>query len=217
MNARSLTATIVACSLALSIAGIVGLAPPEASGQVGASPAGEHIAVIDINYLLKKHVRFNQAMEGLKQQFKNSKERVEREQKALVELQEKQRKWNPGTAEYRQLDEEITRRHADVTAMATHLKKDIRNQEAQIFSSVYYEITTEVEKYARANNIGMVIQFNGDKIDPNDPQQVFNGIRRPIVYVAQNRDITPVIRDLLNRGANVPRANLDDRRQGVRQ
>jgi hypothetical protein len=56
-----------------------------------------------------------------------------------------------------------------------------------------------VNQYASGNNIGMVLRFNGDQIDPAQREDVMRAIMQPIVY-QNNIDITPDVLALLTRG-----------------
>jgi len=61
------------------------------------------------------------------------------------------------------------------------------------------EVTQAVEHYARQRNLGLVLRFDGDPIDANNPKAILQGINKTVVH--QNGiDITPDVRDLLNSG-----------------
>jgi hypothetical protein len=56
-----------------------------------------------------------------------------------------------------------------------------------------------VKYYAQQHSIGLVLRFNGDKVDPNRRESVLRAINDPIVH-QNNIDITPDSLALLNRG-----------------
>ncbi|NIL98434.1 MAG: hypothetical protein GTO53_11085 [Planctomycetales bacterium] len=170
-------------------------------GQVAAGPPPSRMAVIDIKYILENHQRFKSSMELMKKQFEAAGKELQDERNQIVQMDKQLSELNPGTSDYNQLEERITRMKADWTVKANKLKKDIRNQESQILWNVYYEIQTETKRYCEQNGIGLVVQFNGDEIDSHRPEEVVKGMSRPIVYNAAQLDITPWILKALHGGA----------------
>ena len=81
-------------------------------------------------------------------------------------------------------------------------QKEIRKRESQILWTVYYEVKTVTKRYCEQNRIDLVISFNGEPIDPAQPQQVVRGVSKPIVYHQPGIDITPHILASLNNQTN---------------
>jgi Skp family chaperone for outer membrane proteins len=188
--------------------------PVVAWAQTAGTPVQNRIAVIDIKYILENHLRFKGDMERLKTRFEAAGKQLQTERTRIIDMEKQLVELNPGTTDYNQLEEQITRLKAEWTVQANKQKKDIRNSESQILWNVYYEIKTETKRYCEQNGIGLVIQFNGDPIKNNQPQDVVRGISRPIVYNARSFDITPVILRALNAGGARPAGPIAGR-QGV--
>ena len=73
-------------------------------------------------------------------------------------------------------------------------------REAKIYYQAYLEVNDAIKYYAQRHDIGLVIRFNGDKVDANRREDVLREINKTVVY--QNQiDITPDILALLNRDA----------------
>jgi Skp family chaperone for outer membrane proteins len=206
---------IIALSLSLSVLSLLhaGLTPAPAVAQ---QREASRIAVIDIKYILENHVRFKQSMEGLKARFEKAGKELNAERMQIVEMEKRLLELKPSTVDYNRLDEQINRAKAEWTLKANKHKKEIRNSEAQILWNVYYEIKTETKRYCETNGIGLVIQFNGEPIDSKQPQNVVQGISRPIVYNAPSLDITPRILGILNpRPGTAAGGTVGTRPQGV--
>ena len=58
-----------------------------------------------------------------------------------------------------------------------------------------------MEYYAQQNNIGLVLRFNGDQVNPDRPEAILKAINKPVVS-QNNIDITPDVLALLNRGGS---------------
>ena len=173
------------------------VAPQQVDAQNGA-PVQSRVAVIDIKYILENHNRFKQAMEGLKKQFDQAGEQLKAERISIQEMEMKLRELKPATPDYNQLDEEVNRAKAEWTLKANKQKKEIRKNESQILWNVYYEVKTETKRYCEQNRIDLVISFNGEPVDPQQPQQVVRGVSKPIVYNHPGIDITPHVLASLN-------------------
>ena len=54
-----------------------------------------------------------------------------------------------------------------------------------------------MKQYAQQHDIGLVLRFNGDKVNPNRREDVLRGINDPIVN-QNNIDITPDVLAILD-------------------
>ncbi|MCE9547215.1 MAG: OmpH family outer membrane protein [Planctomycetia bacterium] len=200
MKARFLTPALVVRIAGLSLALLVGLA---ASGTAYGQ-ATDGVRVIDVKYIFDHHPRFRSAMDGLKKDFEETAKRLQEEQQAIIKAEAHLKEYIPGSPDYKRVDEDVSRRKAEWGLAAEKQRKEIRTRESEILWNVYAEIQIAVKEYCASNNVGLVVQFNGDPIDPKMPQAVVSGIARQIVYVAPNRDITPIILDAVIRGVRQP-------------
>ena len=87
---------------------------------------------------------------------------------------------------------------AEFNLKMTRLRKSFLEREAQVYYQTYLEVADAVKTYSERHNIGIVIRFNGDPVDPNKREDVLKEINKPVVF--QNQiDITPDVLALLNR------------------
>ena len=185
-----------------SVAAVLNLTAVNTTDAQNVGVPQSRVAVIDIKYILENHVAFKQAMEGLKVQFDQAGEQLKAERLRINELEMKLRELKPSTQDYNQLDEEVNRAKADWSINANKQKKEIPKRESQILWKVYYDVKTETKRYCEQNRIDLVISFNGEPIDPAQPQQVVRGVSKPIVYHQPGIDITPHILASLNNQTN---------------
>ena len=114
--------------------------------------------------------------------------------------------YNVGSAEYKKLDEDVARAMADFNVKMTRLRKDFLEREAKIYYQTYLEVAEAVSYYAKRHNIGLVIKFNGEPVDPNKREDVLREINKPVLF-QDNIDITPDVLALLNRDQAQPQAS----------
>jgi Skp family chaperone for outer membrane proteins len=162
---------------------------------------GMGIAVIDISYIFKNHIRFKQNMEFMKKDVMAAEDNLKKDRDHINAMIEKLKSFNPGTPDYKKMEEDITHLQSDFNVRASLQKKEFLEREAKVYTNVYKEIADETKRYAEKFGIAIVLRFNGDPVDPNNRNSVLNEINKPIVYQRNGIDITPYILDGLNRGA----------------
>ena len=95
-----------------------------------------------------------------------------------------------GSAEYKKMDEDIARQMAEFNLKMGKLRKDFLEREAKVYYQTYLEVVDAVKYYAKQHNIGLVLRFNGEPVDPNRRDDVLREINKPVV-VQDQIDITP--------------------------
>jgi hypothetical protein len=89
---------------------------------------------------------------------------------------------------------------ADMQVEMTMKKKEFMEKEAKVYYSAYMDAIQQVSDFASRHNIGLVLRFNGEEIDPKERNSVLQGVNRAVVY-QRNLNITEAIVQELNRGA----------------
>lgn len=175
---------------------------PAVAGQ-GPSPFGANatkhgVAVVDISFIFKKHERFRSTMESMKKEMETIETELKADREAVAQKEQQRNSYNAGTAEFKALDEEVARMTADFQLKMGRLRKDFLEREAKVYYSTYLEVVNAVDQYAKRRDIGLVIRFNGEQVDPNKREDVLREINKPVVWQDQI-DITPDVLTLLNR------------------
>lgn len=194
MKSHRKTAPLVARLAGLSCvaAALFGL-----GGSAHAQPA-DGVRVIDLKYIFDHHDRFRAAMASLKTEFEASAKRVQDERNAIVQLEGRLKELVVGSPDYKRLDEEIARRKSEWKLQSDKQLKAIREREADILKNVYYEVTSALNEYCQQQNIGLVMQFNGDPPDDKTQRGLMAMMGRNVLYVTRDRDITPHILRMVN-------------------
>ena len=177
-----------------------------AVAQAPTKPGGLNVALLDVTYIFNNHVRFKRMKEEMTADVERATQQMNKEREELKKLAEKLQEFNKGTQNYQQLEEELAKRQAELQVRVQLQKNQFVQQEATIYHNVYQEIQQATEYYCKQNNIDMVIKFNGDPVDANNPQSIQNELFKPIVWYQKSLDITPAILAELNRSAVDPRA-----------
>jgi Skp family chaperone for outer membrane proteins len=170
----------------------------QAPNPAGANASKYNIAVVDISYIFKKHERFKATMEAMKKEMEGIETDLQADREKIAQQEQQRNQFNAGAAEYKQLDETIARQMAEFNLKMGRLRKDFLEREAKVYYQTYLEVVDAVKYYAKRQNIGMVLRFNGEQVDPTRREDVLREINKPVV-VQDQIDITPDILVLLNR------------------
>lgn len=172
----------------------------QAQNPAGANSQKYHVAVVDISYIFKNHKRHQTAIEQMKAEMTTTETELKTESEKIRQMEEQRNTFNAGSNEYKSLDEELARSIADFKLKMDRLRKDFMEREAKMYYQAYLEVNDAVKFYAQRHDIGIVLRFNGDKVDLNRREDVLREINKSVVF--QNQvDITPDILALINRDA----------------
>ena len=156
-------------------------------------PASPAVAIVDLGYLFKNNERFKQLTDAMRREVQGAEGEIKAERDALQKMAEHLDDFRPGSTERAQLEEEITKKDADMKLRMNLQKKKFMEQEAKIYYIVYKEILDHIKYYSDRSGITLVMRFNGDPIVQNDPQEVIRELNKSVIYYHPGVDITPMI------------------------
>jgi Skp family chaperone for outer membrane proteins len=192
--------SIVILAAAAAVCLVLFQRPFPAAAQLphGQNAPTHGVAVVDISYIFKNHARFKAAMDGMKKEMEGIEAQLKSKRDQIAAIEAERNKFNPGNEQYKQLDDQLARNMAEFNLEMGRIRKDFLDREAKEYYKTYLEVVDAVRVYATQRNIGLVIRFNGDEVDPNRREDVLREINKPVVF--QNRvDITGDVLQLLNR------------------
>jgi Skp family chaperone for outer membrane proteins len=195
---------VIGAAVALMLSALT--AQAQAPNPAGANAEKRGIAVIDVSYIFKEHARFRATMEGMKKEMESIEAELKADRDRIALAEQERNKYNVGSSEYKKFDEEVARMMAEFNLKMTRLRKDFLEREAKVYYQTYLEVVEAIGYYAKRRNIGLVIRFNGDSVDPNRREDVLREINKSIPY-HDNIDITPDVLALLNRDQQAGQAN----------
>lgn len=167
-------------------------------------PSGT-VAILDLTYIFKHHKRFNELTAAMRQDVERAEQALNVDRGAMEKLAEPLKGDNAvykrGSAEYKQLEDELIKRQTELQTKVTLQRRQFLEQEAKIYYTVYQEVLDHVKTYSEQNGVSLVLRFNGDPIDRNDPQEVLKELNKSVIYSHRSIDITPVILERL--GSNI--------------
>lgn len=167
-------------------------------------PSTPGVAIVDLTYIFANHTRFKAMTEDMRRDVEEAERNLKAQKESLQKMAEQLDQYRRGTPDYKSLEEELAKRQADMSAQVNLQKKNFLEQEAKNYYTVYLEILDQIKYYADANGISLVLRFNGDPIDSQDPREVIKELNKSVVYYNRTIDITPVILDAVNQTSPRP-------------
>ena len=161
------------------------------------------MAVLDVAAIFKKYPKFLQQMEQMKGKVEAAEKDVKNDQEEYKRMMDQLKTYNPGSPDYKKLEELMLKKQGDVNLKVNIQKKDFMEQEGHIYYNVSREIDDAVRSLATRYNLILVLRFSGDGIDPTDRNDILRGINKQIVYYDQRMDITTLVLNELTRSASV--------------
>ena len=168
----------------------------QASAQQPVAPAAQGpsgIALVDVNYILKKHVRLKAQLKDLGIEAETVQKNFERQLQDLQAQGQTLSQMKPGTPDYTALEEKLVSMKANIQGQIALKRKDFEQKEAHLYFNAYREISDEVTGFCEQRGISLVLNFNGDNAHEENPQEVGRYITRHVIYYTKPMDITPII------------------------
>ncbi|MDC0934659.1 OmpH family outer membrane protein [Pirellulales bacterium] len=167
------------------------------SNPAGANASKYSVAVVDVSWIFKNYTKFKSEMNQMQADMKTAEANLKTDRDRIQRLEEERNDLKPTSEEFKQLDEQLARQKADFNIKAGKIRRDLLEREAKVYYQTYLEVSNVVKYFAQHNNIGLVLRFNGDTVDPSKREDVLRAINQPIMH--QNSiDITPDVLGLLN-------------------
>lgn len=186
-------ATLVAVLAAVHFAADDALAQPR--------PGGSQVAIVDLTYIFANHIKFKALVEDMRKDVEAAESDLKAAKEAIEKLAERADDYNKSSQEYKDLEEDLAKRQADLQVQVNIQKRNFMEQEAKIYLSIYREVLDHVKNHAEKYGISLVMRFNGDPVDGDDLQGVMRGLNRQVVYYHRSIDITPMVLDACNANA----------------
>ena len=198
MSIQRSSVPFLAFVLAVTGATAYGQAPQQTTAS-----AGVNVALLDVAYIFKNHAGFKQSMDSLRAKKKTIEDQILADRNRLMDKRKKgSETYKLGTPGYKQFEQELANEAADAQVKMELQKKELMEQEAQVYLATYNQMVQSVQAIAKQYQISLVLRYDSQPIDPNNPNDILKGINRAVIH-QQNLDITQTVLEMLNR--NVPR------------
>lgn len=190
-------------SAVVLLAGVLTLSNPAWSQNEKPAAAQSNtphkVGLIDMAHVFKNYKKFEALRDDLKQEIGESENKAKEMQTELQQMQQNMKDVKEGSKEYAKAEQDIVKKAAEFEAFRRTASREFLKKESQIYLQVYNETSDAVKKYADFYKYTLVIRFNREDLDTENPQNLLQGMNRQVVYHRGEDDITVSVLDYLNR------------------
>ncbi|WP_010588461.1 OmpH family outer membrane protein [Schlesneria paludicola] len=196
---------IVSASAIALLAGFLTLtrdAWSEPSKPAAGAVEPHKVALIDMAYVFKNYTKFETLREELKAEIQSSEEKAKATQQETARMQQEMKTFTEGSPEYTKAEKALVKMAAEFEGFRREKSREFLKKESQIYLQVYNEVSEMVKNYAQHFGYTLVMRFNRDDLDTENPQQILQNMNRQVVYYREDDDITQKILAALNKKLN---------------
>ena len=173
---KSFMKPVVAAIVAVSIIATATESMAQESGVV---------AVLDVAKVFKENAAFDSRMKAIKSEADQLKTQIQSEQQTIKEAAMGVSQYEAGSAQRNEMEAKIEQDQAALRTRARQAEAQLLNREAKIYYDTYQQLQAVVGQLADANNISLVLRFDGQPIDATNRGEVIKGVNRSVVYFSK--------------------------------
>jgi Skp family chaperone for outer membrane proteins len=145
------------------------------------APHGIPVALVDIAKVFKQAREFNAQMNRMKVEIETFDRDIRGRQADIEKLRPRTTGSAPSSGEETERAAKLT---ADLQAEINAKRQVFLAEEARVYADTYKAIQDVVDRICRTRDVGVLLRYTSDPIDPADRNSVLQGVNRPVVYSA---------------------------------
>jgi len=196
-----LSASSIACLAAMLSLGSTAWSEPGkgAPREASAEDNRPHkVGLIDMAYVFKKYKKFDALREDLKATIGDSEIEAKNMAEKIKQLQGEMKTMKEGTPDFDAKEKQLASLSAQFETFRRSTQRDILKEESKIYHTVYMEVADAVRKYSNHYKYTLVLRFNREDLNPEDPQGLIQGMNRQVVFHRPEDDMTDSVLAYLN-------------------
>ncbi len=189
-------------SVAAVLTGLLLLDGPAWSQTKPKAPAADakphKVGLIDMAHVFKEYKKFESLREELKIEISGSEQQAKAMAEKIKQLQAELKEIKEGRDGYDEKEKELAKASATFETFRRSTQRDILKKESEIYHQVYMEVSDAVKKYSKYYGYTLVLRFNREDLNPEDPQGLIQGMNRQVVFHQPEDDMTDSVLSHLN-------------------
>lgn len=185
----------------IGVSYLVGSAAGQGANKPAAAPPSK-VALIDMAEVFRQYIKFQNLRDDLQAKIKAKDGEIQGIGKQMQALQNKlqSKEIEKGSDAYSDLEKQYVELGSKLEASRKQAQLELMREEAKNYHTVYQEVQGAVKTFAEHFGYTVVLRFNREEPDGNDPQKVIQGLGRQIVFHKADDDITDGVVEFINRG-----------------
>lgn len=149
-------------------------------------------------HVFKHYKKFEALREDLKSQIGDSEGQAKAMAKSLQKLQAELKDLKEGSPEFAAKEKQFQQATLEFESFRKATQREILKEESAIYHQVYMEVSDAVKKYSTHYGYTLVLRFNREDLNPEDPQGLIQGMNRQVVFHHPEDDMTESVLEHLN-------------------
>ena len=159
---------------------------------------GAKVAIIDIAYIFQNAASIKSEIADIEQQIQRVQQFGKTEQEKLIHEAERIKTFELGTAAYRQQEEKVASMESTMKLEMFRRRKQLADAEAALYFRNYQTIYKIVAQLAEYNKIDIVLRYDSEGMNLEQPDTVLRGVMKNVVYRADSIDLTQLVLRAIN-------------------
>lgn len=174
--------------------------PGKASAKDAAATEGRphKVGLIDMAYVFKNYKKFEYLREDLKATIAQSETKAKEMAESIKALQAEMKELKEGSQEFGAKEQKLAKASAEFETFRRSTQREILKEESAIYHTIYMEVADAVKKYSKYYGYTLVLRFNREDLNPEDPQGLIQGMNRQVVFHQEEDDMTNSVLEHLN-------------------
>ncbi len=196
---KKLLASVTVLAIVGSFVCFSETASAQTASPANAKTAEHKVGLIDMAHVFKHYEKFSALREELKSEIQQSDGKAKAMAERIQSIQKEMQDFKQGSPEYLAREKQLAQAASDFEAFRKVAQRDFLRKESRIYHTIYMEVTDTVKKYAKIYNYTLIMRFNREGLDTDDPKKLIQGMNRQVVFHRADDDITLSVLDYLNR------------------
>lgn len=183
------------------------------AGLLASSQAQTKVVLVDIGQVFKNHPQFSAGLAVLKSkadQFQAEGQQIQ--QQLIAKAEALDLDYDKESDEYRDREALLAKESATMEVDQRSKMRELLKQEAQLHFDTYVEISQVVSQYCQEFGIQLVLRFNREEMDPNNPNSIMQRVNGGVVFHSQSADITNAVIQRIAQGRRqAANSDIDNR------
>ncbi len=167
-------------------------------------PAPPPAVLVNVATLAEGAPKLKQSVEGLKKEYEAAGEAFKQESEKANQLVQQFSKMTPNSAEYKEMEQRLTKMRADFELRGKRLTEDFKDREAKLYYEHTRDLKTELARFGESTGVMLVLRYDPPQAEPKGPQRVMREVSNAVVY-QRGLDATSAMQQRMG-GATPPTA-----------
>lgn len=156
------------------------------------------VGLIDMAHVFKNYEKFEYLREDLKLKIAESETQAKQMAENIKNLQTQMKGFKEGSEEFGEVEQRLAKASAEFETFRRSTQREILKEESAIYHQIYMEVADAVKKYSKYYGYTLVLRFNREDLNPEDPQGLIQGMNRQVVFHQEEDDMTNSVLSHLN-------------------